>query len=184
MDGTSGTRERCPPAACSWVGIDGDGSNTVEQLGTTSEIVNGATVYYAWAEAFPAPEVVLHDANGNPAPVEPGDHMSGSIRARGDVYTLALFDYTENWKYQQTVAIPAGQNASAEVITEAPSSAEGILPSCRSPISAARRSPTSTSRDTLTRSRWSTRVAGRRRQSAVTATALPSTSSTATKLVI
>src|SRR5947207_1402920 len=34
--------------AAIWVGIDGSNSNTVEQIGTDSDQVNGVAVYYAW----------------------------------------------------------------------------------------------------------------------------------------
>ena len=36
-----------------WVGIDGYGSNTVEQIGTDSDCSGGNAVYYAWYEFYP-----------------------------------------------------------------------------------------------------------------------------------
>lgn len=104
----------------SWVGVDGWGSGTVEQIGTDSAVWNGAHVYYAWVELYPAMPVVLHYASGAEVPVHPGDHMSGSVRARGDHYTIKLTDHTEGWNYAKTIVDPSGMNASAEVITEAP----------------------------------------------------------------
>lgn len=113
----------------SWVGIDGYHSNTVEQTGTESEIRSGRPVYYAWVELFPAPEqFIVYAASGAPVPVHPGDHMSGSVRARGDRYTLRLTDHTERWRYAATLTDPSGSNASAEVITEAPSVGGVIRP--------------------------------------------------------
>lgn len=107
--------------SASWVGVDGFGSDTVEQTGTDSAVWNGAHVYYAWVELYPAMPVVLHYASGAEAPVHPGDRMSGSVRAKGDHYTTRLIDHTEGWNYAQTFVVPSGSNASAEVITEAPS---------------------------------------------------------------
>jgi hypothetical protein len=40
--------------AATWLGIDGDNSNTVEQIGTDSDQKNGQPVYYAWYEMYPA----------------------------------------------------------------------------------------------------------------------------------
>jgi hypothetical protein len=40
--------------AAAWLGIDGDNSNTVEQIGTDSDQKNGNPVYYAWYEMYPA----------------------------------------------------------------------------------------------------------------------------------
>src|SRR4051794_17995144 len=36
-----------------WVGIDGDTSNTVEQIGTDTDCSNGTPFYYAWYEMYP-----------------------------------------------------------------------------------------------------------------------------------
>src|SRR5690242_13971601 len=36
-----------------WVGLDGDTSNTVEQIGTDTDCSNGAPYYYAWYEMYP-----------------------------------------------------------------------------------------------------------------------------------
>ena len=40
--------------AAFWVGLDGDGSSTVEQIGTLAYSVNGSVSYYAWYEMYPA----------------------------------------------------------------------------------------------------------------------------------
>jgi len=108
----------------SWVGLDGDGSPTVEQTGTDSGLVYGAPIYLAWVELYPAPPVVL------PENVYPGDKMSGSVRPYEGFYRIYLADHTRGWHISQTVYVRGGRNASAEVITEAPSSAStgNILP--------------------------------------------------------
>ena len=52
-----------------WVGLGGAGnqSQALEQVGTSSDVVNGQTQYYAWYELVPAPETKLN------LPVHPGD---------------------------------------------------------------------------------------------------------------
>src|ERR671932_523536 len=50
-----------PTASCTsqttyssfWVGLDGDGSNTVEQTGTSADCSGGTARYYAWYEMYP-----------------------------------------------------------------------------------------------------------------------------------
>lgn len=116
--------------SASWVGVDGAGSPTVEQTGTASATLYGQSLSYAWVELYPAGTQILHYESGAEAPVYAGDHMSGSVSARGDQYTIKLADHTRSWRYARTITDPAGMNASAEVITEAPSSAHtgNILP--------------------------------------------------------
>ncbi len=42
-----------------WVGIDGFGSNTVEQTGTDSDCQSGSPTYYAWYEFYPGPAFLI-----------------------------------------------------------------------------------------------------------------------------
>ena len=42
-----------------WVGIDGDTSNTVEQVGTDSDCSHGVPTYYAWWEMYPKGVVTI-----------------------------------------------------------------------------------------------------------------------------
>jgi hypothetical protein len=42
-----------------WIGLDGDSSNTVEQIGTEQDYINGKAVYYAWYEMYPKQPVKL-----------------------------------------------------------------------------------------------------------------------------
>ncbi len=107
----------------SWAGVDGAGWSTVEQTGTESDLIYGQPIYSAWVELYPAPMMVIQYTSGADVPVYPGDHISGSVKANGDYYTIKLTDHTQGWSYAQTFADPSGTNASAEVITEAPSNA-------------------------------------------------------------
>ncbi len=99
-----------------WVGLDGDGTNTVEQTGTEADCNGGSATYQGWFEMFPAAPVFYDN------PVEPGDAMSASVVANGGGrFTLTLTDSTQGWNQVTTQTSDAAQLGSAEVITEAPS---------------------------------------------------------------
>ena len=114
----------------SWVGIDGARSSTVEQTGTELDEIYGQLIYSAWVELYPAPMLTIQYQSGADVPVYPGDHMSGSVSANGDYYTIKLSDHTQNWDYARTWVDPSGRNSSTEVIAEAPSLAStgNVLP--------------------------------------------------------
>jgi hypothetical protein len=99
-----------------WVGLDGDGTNTVEQTGTEADCDGGAATYQGWFEMFPAAPVFYDN------PVEPGDAMSASVVADGGgAFTLTLTDSTQGWNQTTNQTSDTAQLGSAEVITEAPS---------------------------------------------------------------
>src|SRR5580692_7619915 len=56
--------------SAAWVGIDGAFSSTVEQIGTSSDFVNGQAQYYAWYEMYPAGSVNLG------LTIKPGDTIT------------------------------------------------------------------------------------------------------------
>ncbi|GAA2136055.1 G1 family endopeptidase [Kitasatospora kazusensis] len=102
-----------------WVGLDGAGTKTVEQTGTS---VNcnpvGTPEYYPWYEMYPADPVVYND------PVMPGDEMQAQVRYLDDGrFELALRDWTQKW-FEITYATPpsgsTAMRATAEVIAEVP----------------------------------------------------------------
>ena len=70
-----------------WVGLDGDGTQSVEQTGTEADCSSGAAAYQGWWEMFPAAPVFYN------SPVKPGDAMSASVTANGGgAFTLTLSD--------------------------------------------------------------------------------------------
>jgi hypothetical protein len=106
-----------------WVGIDGDGSNSVEQLGTEVDYINGQAEYYAWYEMYPAYPVNFSDT------VRPGDHFTASVtEATGGKFTLKIADTTRGWSHTVSKTYSAAKLASAEIIAEAPSDSNGTLP--------------------------------------------------------
>jgi len=105
-----------------WVGLDGDGTPTVEQTGTEADCSQGAASYQGWYEIFPNPPVFF------PNPVQPGDAMSASVVSDGGgTFTLTLSDATRGWTQTTQQAEAAAQLGSAEVIAEAPSNGT-VLP--------------------------------------------------------
>jgi hypothetical protein len=105
-----------------WVGLDGDGTQTVEQTGTEADCAHGAAAYQGWYEIFPNAPVFYQD------PVQPGDQMSASVTAAGNgVFTLTLSDATQGWTQATQQAEAAARLGSAEVIAEAPSDG-AVLP--------------------------------------------------------
>jgi hypothetical protein len=106
-----------------WVGLDGDGTQSVEQTGTEADCDNGQAAYQGWWEMFPAAPVFYNN------PVKPGDAMSASVTSNGGgSFTLVLSDTTANWTQTTQQSSTTAQDGSAEVIAEAPSSQNGVLP--------------------------------------------------------
>ena len=105
-----------------WVGLDGDGTSSVEQTGTEADCSGGSPQYSAWYEMYPAYPVTYGDN------VSPGDSMSASVTTDGQGdFTLTLTDNTEGWTETQNQSSSSAQDGSAEVIAEAPYS-NGVLP--------------------------------------------------------
>jgi len=103
-----------------WVGLDGDGTNSVEQTGTEADCSGGNAVYQGWFEMFPAAPVFYNN------PVQPSDAMSASVVANGGgAFTLTLTDSTQGWTQKTDQTLNTAQLGSAEVIAEAPSSGNG-----------------------------------------------------------
>ncbi len=110
-----------------WVGIDGYGSGSVQQIGTEHDWDNGKEEHYAWFEMYPK---YPHQLKG--FPVEPGDVISASVTYQGNnTYKLVLNNHTKSVTTtvptSHTVA-PGTKRSSAEWIVEAPATADGVLP--------------------------------------------------------
>jgi hypothetical protein len=99
-----------------WVGLDGDGTNSVEQTGTEADCAGGTASYQGWFEMFPDAPVFYSN------PVAPGDAMSASVVASGGgAFTLTLTDSTQGWTQTTDQTSDTAELGSAEVIAEAPS---------------------------------------------------------------
>jgi Peptidase A4 family len=121
-----------PAATCSpgenswsspWVGIDGDTSNTVEQIGTDSDCQNGTPVYYAWYEMYPKSLVVVNLPGG----VHANDSFTAEVTYTGSSnYLLKLTkNNSPTASFQTTQFSRKARRTSVEWIMEGPSS--GLL---------------------------------------------------------
>lgn len=103
-----------------WVGIDGYGSNTVEQDGISATCANGAPSYFAWYEMWGN----LEANDGNLVrlleTVRPGDLISASVRASNNEWYFRVTDLTSRWRFKTSVTSPspAPRQVSAEFILE------------------------------------------------------------------
>ena len=97
-----------------WVGIDGDGSSTVEQTGVETDCSSGRPVYSAWYEMYPAAPVYYNVSVGA------GDHITATVtRTATNTYRLDLSDTTKGWTKTTTKSLTS-KHASAEAIIESP----------------------------------------------------------------
>jgi len=103
-----------------WVGIDGDTSNTVEQIGTDSDCQGGSPVYYAWYEMYPKSLVTIPSIT-----VIPGHSYQGEVTYAGGVFTLTLTDLRTGASFSTNQSSRKASRSSVEWIMEGPSS--GLL---------------------------------------------------------
>jgi hypothetical protein len=109
--------------AAFWVGLDGYKSGSVEQTGTDSDCKGKNPKYYGWYEFFPAAPVFFTSK------VRPGNVISASVTFSGsNTYKLVLQNRSRGWTKVITKHASSLARSSAEVITEAPSSTNGVLP--------------------------------------------------------
>jgi len=102
-------------ASAVWVGIDGDTSRSVEQIGTEQDWVGGAPVYYAWFEMYPARGFMI-----TAVPIQPGDQISAEVQfIAKNKFVLSISNLTQNVGFSITKK-RAAQRTSAEWIVEAP----------------------------------------------------------------
>jgi peptidase A4-like protein len=107
-----------------WVGIDGYVSDSVEQLGTSSNCDGTTPKYNSWWEMYPAEPVSLPVKK---YPVEAGDTLTASVSVTADVYTLSISS-SRGWSFSTaTTGSSSLRQSSAEWITEAPTST-AVLP--------------------------------------------------------
>ncbi len=105
-----------------WVGLDGDGSNSVEQTGSEVDCFAGIAHYYSWYEMYPKYPVNFA------LPVHPGDVFHGSVVAgAGGAFTLVLSDKTAGWTRTVHATYAPAKLHSAEIIAEAPSGSQSVL---------------------------------------------------------
>jgi len=107
-----------------WVGLDGDGSTTVEQIGTEGYSLGGVVTYDAWYEMYPNYPVNI------PMTITPGDLITATVTSTAaNKFVLSLVDQTSGQSFTTRQTFAGAQLASAEVIVEAPyADGVGVLP--------------------------------------------------------
>ena len=96
-----------------WIGLDGDSSKTVEQIGIEQDYVNGKAVYYAWYEMYPLSPVKLDLV------IQAGDMISAEVKyLANNTYQLTLNDVTSG--HSSTIQVESSKpiRSSAEWIEE------------------------------------------------------------------
>ena len=105
-----------------WVGIDGYADNSVEQLGTDQDCVNGVASYYVWYEMYPKPSYRVN------LPVKAGDSVSAEVQYLGSGnFQLSLRNVTTGQSFSTRQKAMKARLQSAEWVMEAPWSG-GVLP--------------------------------------------------------
>lgn len=114
-----------------WVGLDGFATGTVQQDGIEANCNGTTPVYSAWWETYPAHQIQTVSS----VSVSPGDAVTASVYfnrgsgAHHDQYNFMLTDVSngESFNLWKPCGGSSCKNGSAEVISEAPSSAS-VLP--------------------------------------------------------
>ena len=108
-----------------WVGIDGAGSPSVEQIGTEHDVSGGKSSHYAWYEMYPAGSNQIVGF-----PVDVGDSISASVMyvplsnvlpASSDLFIMQITNHTKQlYSIIPTITQMNMQRVCAEWVIEAP----------------------------------------------------------------
>ncbi len=115
-----------------WVGIDGatSSSSTVEQIGTSQDVINGRVQYYAWWEMYSSgaqqPEQPISGMV-----IQPGDSITASVQyiisgANAGDFSLSIVDNSQSNDSMSLIVNPGNYQSplanetSAEWVVEAP----------------------------------------------------------------
>lgn len=109
-------------AAAFWVGIDGYGSNTVEQVGVLVDCTPGHTGYFTFWESYPT-RAYTHPT----AIARQNDILNLEVKFDGTEFIGTINDATQGWTYTDTNHVPNAQRLSAEWIAEAPTADNGFV---------------------------------------------------------
>lgn len=97
-----------------WVGLDGYGSDPVEQVGVETSCESGVPRHRPWFEMYPTPARYWDDV------VAAGDRMTATVADRGGGrYVLTLTDLTRGWT-EQVSRQGEAPGISAEAVVESP----------------------------------------------------------------
>jgi hypothetical protein len=106
-----------------WVGMDGDTSSSVEQIGASGDCDGTTPDYYSWWEMYPAG---VHELTNT---TKPGDVFDAKVTYSGSgKYALFLNDKTEGWTVTKNETSTSAKDNSAEVIFEAAGPTSDAVP--------------------------------------------------------
>ncbi len=109
--------------AALWVGLDGRGTRTLEQIGTLSGMLGGSPAYEVWYEVVPQAPVYERMA------VKPGDSVTASVTTSGDGnFTLFIRNNTTGVAFSTLQPSAGAELVTAEVVAEAPATISGPAP--------------------------------------------------------
>jgi hypothetical protein len=114
----------------SWVGLGGDTSTRLEQIGTEADCDGGGqATYSSWFELYPA-------VSGAPKlTIRPGDVVSASVTVVGGDVRLSMTNQTLGTGFDRTLHADRLDVSSAEWIVEAPALCRtGSTASCRDSV--------------------------------------------------
>jgi hypothetical protein len=105
-------------SAAIWVGIDGFGNGTVEQIGTEADCRDGRAVQSAWFQLYPSDAVEID------LDIRPGDIVAARVALRDGTASVRLRNLTTGASFEHT-APTDGVGLSAEWVIESPSRCSG-----------------------------------------------------------
>ena len=105
-----------------WVGMNGRGNHRLEQIGTASGYIDGRLRHLVWWEILPQTAVYTE------TPVSPGDMVTAAVSTDGaGKFVLSLRNLSNGAQFS-TTQMDWGGVTSAEVVAEAPTGSNGLLP--------------------------------------------------------
>ncbi len=106
-----------------WVGLDGRGTSTLEQIGTLSGMLGGTQSYEVWYEVVPQPPVYVR------LPIKPGDSVTASVTTSGNgAFTLFIRNNTTGAAFSTLQPSRGAELVTAEAVAEAPAMIGGPAP--------------------------------------------------------
>lgn len=122
-------------ASSTWIGIDGFGNSTVEQLGTEQDVINGVPYYRAWWEMFSSGALQPEQPIANMV-IMPGDSISALVQyetsgVHAGQFLLEIVDKSRSndsfitYQSSQGTQDPFAERSTAEWIMEAPTTVGG-----------------------------------------------------------
>ncbi len=100
-----------------WVGIGGTFGNTLIQVGTEQDSLNGQPTYYAWYELLPTPSVPIFSVA-----ISPGDKVLATVKlldSATNQWSIYIINLSNQESFNQTFSYTSSQ-LSAEWIVERP----------------------------------------------------------------